>query len=262
MKYRIALLMLIGMVAVAGCSGDAGNENEAAVAQGLVAYYPFDGDTKDYSGYDNHGTPTNVGFLEGRFGQALEVKGGEDSYVQVEHSDQLEIHDALSVSFWMREHTRDGPPQCLIYKSGAEPDTSGMEEPVPPDTVFADRNWTIWATSLGNIHFTSVPEGLDTQRICNTDKYTYPAFEFCHVVCIIDTEDYEMRVYINGELSKTCTYGQYTISSGPYPLRIGGMFKSFTDQVGFEGRIDEVRIYNRVLNEEEILSLYEKNALQ
>ena len=45
---------------------------------GLVAYYPFDGDTSDHSGNGNDGTNHGATFVSGTSGQALSFDGADD----------------------------------------------------------------------------------------------------------------------------------------------------------------------------------------
>ncbi len=54
----------------------------------LVAYYPFDGDSEDASGNDNHGEITGGSkWIIGKFGDAIELDPA--AYVEMQASDSL-----------------------------------------------------------------------------------------------------------------------------------------------------------------------------
>lgn len=79
---------------------------KAQLSEGIVAYYPFDGDVKDYSGNCLHGNNYGADFTENRFGEsetAIEFNGFSD-YVEVEHSElfNFESGDDFAVSFWVK----------------------------------------------------------------------------------------------------------------------------------------------------------------
>jgi hypothetical protein len=59
-----------------------------------------------------------------------------------------------------------------------------------------------------------------------------------------------LRLYVNGALVRTVTGTNQNIVAGTQPLRIGNSNASISE--GFNGLIDEVRIYNRALSAAEI----------
>ena len=69
--------------------------------------------------------------------------------------------------------------------------------------------------------------------------------------------NHQMQVYINGVLKGTITdtYSNFTINN--YPLLIGAWSETNQEYTPFfKGKLDELRIYNRVLSQAEITSLY------
>src|SRR5580700_11950471 len=75
---------------------------QSFLTNGLVAYYPFDGNANDASGNGNNGTVVNATFqTNGPNGSmALEFAGNTSSYVIVPESASLEPTNALSISMW------------------------------------------------------------------------------------------------------------------------------------------------------------------
>ena len=67
---------------------------------GLVAYWKFDGDATDSSGFSNDGTENGgVSYVDGVCGQAITLDGVDD-YVDMGTPSELRITGALTVSAW------------------------------------------------------------------------------------------------------------------------------------------------------------------
>ena len=76
-------------------------------------------------------------------------------------------------------------------------------------------------------------------------------------------EDHKVKIYINGGLDKTCEIEQINSSSSATELRIGSKYYSyvgdtcnFNQYSSFKGYIDEVKIFDKVLSEEQIYEEY------
>ena len=86
-------------------------EGEDLPTEGLVAYYPFNGNANDESGNGHDGTPNNgVDFsTEDRFGntdKAIFVDG-EDDYIGVPNSEELKLTQ-FSICAWIKYPTNNG----------------------------------------------------------------------------------------------------------------------------------------------------------
>ena len=71
-----------------------------------------------------------------------------------------------------------------------------------------------------------------------------------------------MKIYFNGKLSDSSNVGNITANSSNSNLNIGRITYSPTNDEGpsyFTGSMDEVRIYNRAINESEVLALYNES---
>jgi len=79
-----------------------------------------------------------------------------------------------------------------------------------------------------------------------------------HQVFVTYDGNSELKLYIDGyETASTKTKGQYPDITGTKPIRIGA--NSFQPEYYFNGSIDEVRIWNRTLDNSEILKGYSDN---
>ena len=71
---------------------------------GLVAYYPFEGNANDLSGNSNNGAVVNgAGFAPGVIGQAVSLDGVDD-FVEIPHGTSLEIanNTVWTEAFWFK----------------------------------------------------------------------------------------------------------------------------------------------------------------
>ncbi|MDE0597080.1 MAG: ankyrin repeat domain-containing protein [Roseibacillus sp.] len=86
------------------------------LADGLIGHWPFDGDFKDSSGNDRHGTGKNSpGFAKGQFGQALDLNG-ENQYVTLggKAADYTPAGGSITVSLWFSVDEFDKRWQTLV----------------------------------------------------------------------------------------------------------------------------------------------------
>ncbi|MCK4824798.1 LamG domain-containing protein, partial [bacterium] len=74
-----------------------------------------------------------------------------------------------------------------------------------------------------------------------------------HIVATCDIKKGEQRIYVNGILKAEQIGLKPVVVMNENPLRIGA---SSTGGACLKGKIDEVKIYNRVLDEEEIKKDY------
>ena len=211
---------------------------------GLVGHWTMDGkdminNVADVSGQGNHGalqghisTTTAIGVI----GQALNFDG-DDDYIDIGESAVLEPASVVSISTWFK---RDGVQDTwvpLFQYGDVDTDPYGAY-------AFQFNN-----TADDDITFKISTSGASTEMTANT---TINDGEWYHIAGTYDGSD--MRVYINGAETNSTGKSGSLDGYGAIGLRIG-------TQVGsgryFDGVIDDVRVYNRVLSAEEISRLYE-----
>ena len=73
---------------------------------GLIAHYPLDGDARDGSGNNRHGTPNNLAYIPDRFGRANSAAAFRNSFVSLPEIN-LTVNQ-LTFSFWVRFDTDIG----------------------------------------------------------------------------------------------------------------------------------------------------------
>ncbi len=224
------------------CQDAAGNANpddftiSFSVAQpttvGLVAAYSFNEGSgtsvADASGNGHTGTISEATWsTQGKFGNALAFDGVND-WVTVNASSLLNLTTAMTLEAWVFPTTTSGVRDILI-KEGANADIYNLYA----------RNWR------GRPEVNVLVGGAN--RVAEGTAAQAPAANvWTHVAGTYDGTT--LRLFINGvQRASVNRSGPIATSTGP--LRIGGnsLWGEF-----FQGRIDEVRIYNRALTQAEI----------
>jgi hypothetical protein len=205
---------------------------------GLVAYYPFNGNANDESGNSNHGTVHEAVLTDDRFGNlnsAYEFDGVND-YIEAQDSSTLDITDAITIAAWVKPDLNEITlPIVNKYRSAVEFRaywlygwTSG--EPGPRFRVCTGANEICGEAYINEL---------------------LPTASWSFVVGTYDGSN--LKLYIDGALKANGSVtGQ--ICTNSLPLRIGA--DNELPPYYFNGKIDDVRIYNRALSASEIQALY------
>ena len=81
--------------------------NKPGLDFGLVAWYPFDGNASDMSGYENHGSVYGASFIDHLSGQALEFVADEHDYVEMPHASQYDFGTGeFTLNLWVKGKTQ------------------------------------------------------------------------------------------------------------------------------------------------------------
>lgn len=230
----------------------------------LVAYYSFDdGTARDTSGYGNHGnTQGSPGQVPGVSGSAFRFGGWYDQdRIVVPASNSLAFVDNFTFSLWfniLSNTSEDGwgraseyGGQTFLAKSG---DRSGW-------TMWASRSTTdgTWYPSVQNARFAS-----GTFRSVKIQDGLGVGLNQWHMLSATHGNGI-VRLYLDGILQEEMLASEFNLntSMSSRPLYIG---QELTGSSGgelwypFNGILDEIRIYHRVLDSNEIRDLYQLAA--
>ena len=209
------------------------------IKNGLVAYYPFNGNANDASGSSNNGTVYGAQLTTDRFGnsnKSYNFNGTSDYIVAKTPS----INNILSVSFWVNE---------IDQKV-----TSNSINPRYISAETCNGGFAIWKNILDSpkgLSFTTNRGGNDyfSNLITNKNTWQLITIVFNGNTCLF---------YINDKLVGTLN-GTSTIQKGEnlFIAKSGCSFSGISDF--FSGKIDDVGIWNRVLTAEEIKFLYDND---
>jgi len=185
----------------------------------------------DTSGNGNDGTIYGAKWTDGKFGSALSFDGVDD-YVDCGNDASLNITDEITIEAWVNAKTFAGSGiyRGIVVKK--------------EDIYYISNGYALVLGSPDNLWIFVVGDGSNDYRAtapAETDKWV-------HLVGVKDSN--KIYLYVNGEEH----IGDSNPVLGPTtnPVEIG----KWTGQECFHGTIDEVRIYNRALNETEIQNNY------
>ncbi len=187
--------------------------------------------TNDLDGTLN-GNMTDADWVSGKLGNALEFDGVDD-YVDCGNDPSLQLTGDLTLSFWIKPTNvgtgRINPLDKAYYGEFALTiETDGMLRYYH----HRDAPYTWWGS-------TAMPAGTIQNNIWQ------------HIVITRDTASRKVKSYYNGELQYTLTYpadAEPAVSTNP--IKIGRGYAG-----AFAGKIDDVRIYDHVLDKNTISSI-------
>jgi len=200
------------------------------VTDGLLGFWTLDKTTingkavSDVWG-DNEGQISggNPKMVKGRINEALEFDGASD----VIQLPDLGHSETVTVEVWLKAYSF--------------PQYAGLVSAPTSDP--------------GMVHFklrSSAAVSVDKRDNGNSlDSPPIESEQWVHALFTCDTTKDLVELYVNGELIGTDI-------SGPTPVNLTGLMigREKNDRY-FPGVLDEVRIYNRVLNEDEVLQNYQ-----
>ena len=217
----------------------------------LVAFYSFSANANDESGNNNHASVINSELTEDRFGQPNNAYmfNGTDQFIEIPDADNLSISntDKLSISVWMRCDTLNFPAsQSSGYVHWMGKGVTGQHE-----WTFRIYNFDSNRPNRTSCYAFNLSGGLGAGSY---EEETIIKGDWMHFVAIYDYPENRIQLYKNGTLRDTDLFSDYSIipGNGSAPLLIGTRdFNSY-----FKGAIDDIRIYKRILDTSEIMSLY------
>ena len=212
--------------------GWTGNEPEGE----LVAYYPFNGNANDESGNDNDGTNNGAMLTTDRFGNensAMSFDGVDDF---VETSDYTDRWDNWSTSIWFRTNSENSF-QIMLGR-----ELQGIY-----------NDFEIHYNPYGNNKLLVETDGSQNNQFYSISEIS--SNKWCSLIATYD--GVSKKIYINGTLDNQQEDNDALIDLVA-PLLIG----RHPGENGryFDGKLDDIRIYNKALTEIEINDLYHEDG--
>ena len=235
---RRRLFLLISFVLVLSLAGN--------TSANLVAHWNFDdgtgGTAHDSSGNGNHGTLFgNPQWTTGHLGGALDFDGNGD-YVDLPISSLLSSLTNSTFALWV-DFSNAGGGWQRIFDFGI--DTTYNMFLTPRMGTNGVMRFAITISSYNDEDQTTAPSTLPSG--------------WHHVAVTLDADKSIHSLYLDGELIAEKTNARYTPSSlGKTTQNWLGRSQYSADGY-FDGRLDDFRIYNRVLTAEQVKDLYNDN---
>ena len=199
---------------------------------GLVGYWPFNGNANDESGNGNNGTATNVFYTQDRFNidnKSTQLNG--NGYVTMSNSSNLQaLNNVMTITGWFKATTfYNNQWYSLICKSNS----------------FSPMQFSVQAGPTG-INFLN--NGVGYSYVTNINLNTWYFF------AIVQNQN-TVKFYLNDLNYTVSSPGTYTYTySTNNTMEVGRDIYGATEFSN--GKIDDIGIWNRALNQQEVANLY------
>ena len=204
--------------------------------QGLAGYYPLDGDSQDHSGRGHHGTAFKVSWVaDASKTPARAARFNGEAGISIPEFPESEAGQH-SLVLWMRSSQTNEGKLLIKDRSVGDRDSPGRQWLLGLDNQVAKGG--IWALREGSTNQLRSVLGI----LKNGPGY------WTHLVQTWDGRTLEL--WIDGErVDSTVAAG--SLATGDSPVRIG-----WDQYYFFKGDIDEVRLYDRALSNDEVQGLF------
>ncbi len=240
-NYYSKPLAIIIMLLVVGCStsdNEIIEENTVNLLNGLVGKFNLNGNANDSSQSHNNGliigTVLPIQDRNGITNSAMSFDELE-GFIDVGNVPELKLISEISISVWVNANGNQNEWETIVNK------------------------WQTTGTSgIGFGYYLGLnPNGLSLRWNISSQiveiNSNFPINEWVHIVVTFNNQN--LSLFINGILiGQEPTNGVLIDNNNPF--RIGQQSDINTGAEGFNGAIDDVYIYNRVLNSKEIIELY------
>ena len=216
-----------------------------------MAYYPFSGSAIDSSGNGNNPSYNNATLTTDRFGNANGAYAfdGSSSYIQIPNSATLDSGNSVSISFWIKVNAFNTDlcsGNYLFSRGGTRPYVTNY------NIAFGNTPYG----SISSIDYCKTP--IDTTHesfygLTTSDLTPIHTGNWYHIVF---TNNGSVSImYINGNIA-SAQAGSILFTASDlflgrdYPQGAG------IDPFWFNGKLDDIRIYNRAISTDEVTALF------
>ncbi|MCK4512804.1 LamG domain-containing protein [bacterium] len=243
MKKLIVAAVLAMVFVVVGCTDSSGPDDvdgtEPPDIPGLVAFYHFDANLEDASGNGHDGTGTaGISYVmdhNGVAGSAVYIRGRNDT-ISVSNRGAFDFVGAFTVAGWIRADLESFGYCCVIDKG------------------YDDGAWSVGTSgsAVPTIQPLRFYVGGSDYAFSVDDAVPFGQGIWMHFACSFNDTTNVARLYVNGAFARADTHDVDIVASGK-DLWIG------TSHWGdaFDGAIDQVALFGRVLSDAEVSELYD-----
>jgi hypothetical protein len=217
---------------------------------GLVGWWPFNGNANDESGNGNNGIINGSILTSDRFGtqNAAFSFNGLSDYIEVPDNNSLDLSNNYTFSVWIKlvDYSLNNPNEPMRTILGKPRNSGGSGYSFRAIEGIAWNGNSLAYTAGWNNGV--VNGGLGSLDTISLNIWTNVVFTYDGV---------EAKLYKNGNLSISDLFS-FNLVNSSQPLYIG-MELSAANSINnrwFKGQIDDIGIWNRALTQQEITDLY------
>ena len=204
----------------------------------LVAYYPFNANANDESGYGNNGVVSGSILAPDRFGNSNSAFyfDGIDDYISFGNDSSINPETAITISVWVYFDQYPNNWDAIVNKYDSY--------------ILQFHNSHGIMVSFLDGDFKGFKRNVPIQNDLNTGEWN-------HIVAVYDETTSVCCLYLNGQnmivVPRQAGWPS-GINYGNQELTVGN--ELYYNACFFNGRIDDIRIFNCAISQIEILNLY------
>ena len=199
-----------------------------------IALYPLDGNANDLSG-NYSGKSTDVSYGVGEFDLAA-VFNGSSSNIQIDTLSGFTNYN-FTLSAWIK--TTDSVGYAIAFR----------------DPIYMTLGPGLYT---GGTNGMGIYDGTNQYFINNAAMQTINDGNWKHIVMTHDGTN--LKGYINGSIIDTVSTGTTTQFSGGTNFNRIGIRADGNTSAAYNGSIDQVRIFNKALDQEDVTTLFNETA--
>jgi hypothetical protein len=207
-------------------------------SNGLVGWWPFNGNANDESGNGNHGTVNGATLTTDRFGNNNAAYDFDADEIIMTNSFYNNGWQDYSISFWFNTQNLSQQAQNFFNTYPHDGEGFGWNHPNSPNKI------SHWKNQDPNVHI---------WNIFSANPLNYiGVIQNEWVFLTIVKSNLTYCYFVNGQLDKTSVASLSALNQNT-----GLRFGSIGSAEYFNGDLDDIGIWNRALTEQEILALYQ-----
>ena len=244
---------LLSAFGSAACTTDTDQLFTTDVQTTSVATYQLNNATTSIPSNTYPGTPSNITYAAGKFGNAAVFNGSNSSILA---TSPTQGNTDASYSFWIKTPTilsyNNTNPNYPVFGQVSDALRNPFSIYWHASTTSGKMAFGIWRCFNNQIWY---PTGYFTDF-----EFTYVANTWYHIVITYTASDKSCRNYVNGTqigAAPTLTLLGSNITTGTQ-MKLG----SYNNNQGvpFDGSIDQIRIFNSVLPQAAVTALYNETT--
>ena len=226
---------------------DTCNAVSGSLVNGLVGYWPFCGNANDQSGNGLNGVVNGATLTEDRLGNSNGAYSfnGTDSQIIISDNSKLDLTNDFSISSWFYLNSFGKQWSNILSKhhqiSGEGTYTFGVVSALIPTPQLAFQ---------ADPYFGTIANSGTNGQVSLNQWYNYTVS--------YQKSSSSLKYYLNGVLISTINIA-FNIKDNSYNLNIGHEEGTADLTRWFNGKIDDIGIWNRALTQQEITQLYNQN---
>lgn len=249
-------LCSVPIIAMSGNSGlpgggdfsafcDKGSGSCKTPGDGLMAYWPFDGNADDVTGNGYDGEEFGaIEYVDGVEGQAVRIDGGISEYIGVDKD--FSLGDTFAISLWVKIDFDLGVTAPSLISMANAGSVSGNEIYLGWSRATGEFNVNI--ENFG-YNTTGIPHDLSYSRC---DNWSFMVYQYIHDSVELYINNQRYYVFDLSSQNERTLDIEYLVFGQDQDVLGGG----FEQNQQLFGEMDEVRIYNRALSTFDIDTLF------